>query len=83
MAFFEQLQAINNREDFTQFLPTLLHEFEKNKDEYANGNIPSFLLAIQHIVEELTLNEEPNIQWQEMASILHVALMSPVDQEEL
>lgn len=52
MVTFGKLQEIKNKDDFVGFLRAMSEDFVNAPEEWANGDIPSFLEAMAAWVED-------------------------------
>ncbi|MDQ0271327.1 DUF7660 family protein [Cytobacillus purgationiresistens] len=79
MELYKELQQVNNKEQFTQFISSLTTDFKLKPDEWENNDIESFLQGVKSWVEDMEGYYENNnlpipkdIDWNYIATIFYV-----------
>lgn len=75
-----QLESVESRTDLSNFVVALLEDFNKNKNEWENSNIPSFLEAMSGWIQDMDgyykNHDKPfseDQSWKIFAEILYAA----------
>lgn len=79
---FNDLERLETREDFSNFITQLSSDLETNCDDWENQDLPSFLEAMAAWVDDMDgfyknsgENIPQNIPWKVFAKILYAAKM--------
>ena len=79
MRVFNQINSIETKEAFIDFVNCIVDDYRENKDEWENQSIPEFLEAICSWVEDMDGFYEnmgwkipANTDWKFIATLFHV-----------
>lgn len=79
MEVYEKINTIHTREEFIDFMNSLIEDKEVNPDEWENVNVSEYLEAIASWVEDMdgyyrnmNLEMPKNLDWRFIATLFYV-----------
>lgn len=79
MEVYEKINTIHTREEFIDFMNSLIEDKEVNPEEWENVNVSEYLEAIAYWVEDMdgyyrnmNLEMPKNLDWRFIATLFYV-----------